>query len=169
LLAFLFVTPATAEAKNESDCNKCLYKKHAMKMYKKHDKHDKHDKKDKDKDSLKDKIFHKAHFYLEHKKDFGFSDEQIKQINDLKLTTKKSVIMKKAEIEVAALEIKSNLYYADNIDTSKINGLIDKKYDLKKEKTKTLVDAYATLKGIPTDNQKEKMKELKKKKQDDKW
>ena len=49
------------------------------------------------------------------------------------------------------------------IDTEAIDALIDKKYEIKKEKAKSMVGAYAELKGILTAEQKDKLKELYKK------
>ena len=41
-----------------------------------------------------------------------------------------------------------------------MNKLVDQKYDLKKAKTKTLVDAIAKLKGTLTKEQYDKLKEI---------
>ena len=67
--------------------------------------------------------------------------------------------MKEAEIEVIGVDIKAKLW-EDPIDVQAINALVDKKYDLKKEKTKYLIATCAALKGILTDSQKDKVKEL---------
>ncbi len=116
----------------------------------------------KGKGSLEEKISDKAHFLMKNQEELGLSDAQIAQVKDLKMNTKKDMIKRDAEIEILALDIKSALY-GDTIDTKAVNTLIDKKYDLKKEKTKVLVGAYAALKEILTKEQKEKMKDLWKK------
>ena len=90
------------------------------------------------------------------------TDEQIKKVKALKLDTKKDLIMTNAEIDVLALEIKAEMWM-DSIDLDSIDKLIDKKYDLKKGKTKSLVASYAALKNILTKGQKTKMKEIYKK------
>ncbi len=116
----------------------------------------------KDKGCLEAKFCDKAHFLMKNQEEIGLSDDQIAKIKDIKLNNKKDLIRRDAEIEILALDIKSALY-AETIDTKAVNALIDKKYDLKKEKTKALVGAYAALKEILTKEQKEKMKDLWKK------
>ena len=108
------------------------------------------------------KVFHKAHFLLKSKEELGLSDKQVKKIKDLKLEAKKDLITKKAEIEVLALDIKAKMH-EEKIDTKAINKLIDKKYELKKAKSKSLVGAYAALKNVLTKEQKKKLKGLYKK------
>lgn len=115
------------------------------------------------KNSLKEKFFYKAGLFLKHADEIGLSEEQVKQIKDLKHSTKKAYVMKKAEIEVAAIDFQAGLY--GKVDVNAMNGIIDKKYDLKKEKAKMLVKAYADLKNILSDSQMEKIKELYKEKQ----
>jgi len=112
--------------------------------------------------SLEDKFSKKAHFILKNKEELGLSDEQVKQVKDLKIKTKKNLIGKKAEIEILGLDIKAAMW-SDPLDVNTVNKLIDKKYDLKKDKAKSLVGAYAALKGLLTEEQKEKMKGLFKK------
>ena len=53
--------------------------------------------------------------------------------------------------------------HGEQIDTGAIDKLIDKKYDLKKEKAKSSVRAYASVKGLLTSEQKSKLKDLYKK------
>ncbi len=108
------------------------------------------------------KVFHKAYFLLKNKEELGLSDEQVKEIKDLKLKVKKDSITRKAEIETLALDIKAKMH-EETIDTEDINGLIDKKYELKKAKSKSLVEAYVTLKDILTKEQKKELKSLYKK------
>ena len=77
----------------------------------------------------------------------------------LKLNTKKNVIKKRAEIDVLRIEIKLKLW-EDTIDKKSINKLIDKKCEIKKEKAKALVDAYAQFKNILTEGQKKTFKTI---------
>ena len=109
--------------------------------------------------SLECKFFKKAKLMLSYKEELGLSDEQIKKIKALKLETEKSLIKTDAEIDVIALDIKAEMWM-DPLDTNAVNKLVDKKYELKKGKAKSLVAAYAELKGILTEEQKAKMKEL---------
>ena len=108
------------------------------------------------------KVVHKAMLLIKNQEELGLTDEQVKKIKDLKIATKKDVIKKKADIEILGLDIKAALW-EDTVDLNAINDLIDKKYDLKKEKTKSLVAAYVELKGVLTEEQKAKLKDLCKK------
>ncbi|MFC2092125.1 hypothetical protein ACFLTD_05070 [Elusimicrobiota bacterium] len=67
------------------------------------------------------------------------------------------MIRKKADIEIIALDIKSKMW-EDDIDVEAINGLIDKKYDIKKSKAKNLVAACAKLRSILSAKQRAKLK-----------
>lgn len=109
--------------------------------------------------SLEGKFSRKAHFILKNKEELGLSDKQIEKIKDLKIKTKKDLIRKNAELEILTLDVKSGLW-KDTIDTDAVNKLVGKKYDLKKEKAMSLVNAYAALKDTLTKEQKEKMKDL---------
>lgn len=108
--------------------------------------------------SLKEKFFHKAHHFLKSKEQLGLSDEQVSKIKSVKIDMKKDLIMKDAEIEVIAIDIKSQLW-KEEIDVNAVHALIDKKYDIKKAKTKSLVQAIADLKSVLTDKQKKTLKD----------
>ena len=86
---------------------------------------------------------------LSNKEELGLSDEQVNKVKELKMNTKKDIIRKDAEIEILALEIKSEMW-KDPADTVAVNKLVDKKYDLKKETTKALVAGCAALKDVLT-------------------
>jgi hypothetical protein len=116
----------------------------------------------KQKKGLGDKFFCKAHMILKKKEELGLSDKQVKKIKDLKIKTKKDLIRKKAEIDIIALDIKVAMH-GEKINTATVNKLIDRKYNLKKEKAKSLVGAYAMLKGMLTSGQKDKLKAIWKK------
>lgn len=105
------------------------------------------------------KVVTKAHMILKNEDELGLSDKQTTKIKKLMLKSKKDEIMQTAEIETIALDIKSKMR-EDTVDTKAINTLIDKKYELKKEKAKSSVAAYAELKNILTKEQKKKLKEL---------
>ncbi len=107
----------------------------------------------------KDKFFHKAHKILANKEELRLTDEQSAKIKALKLSTKKDLIMKKAEIEVIALDIKAQLWQ-DTVDIAAVNKLIDEKYEIKKAKTKALVAAQVALKDTLTEKQRKELKEL---------
>ena len=109
--------------------------------------------------SLDEKIYYKAKMMMKNKEELGLSESQVDQIKKLKMETKNNVIRKDAEIDILAIDIKSELW-EDKIDTAKTDPLIDKKYNLKKEKTKMLVSALAQLKAILTEDQLEKLKAI---------
>ncbi|MEW6535335.1 MAG: Spy/CpxP family protein refolding chaperone [Candidatus Auribacterota bacterium] len=111
------------------------------------------------KDSIEDKFFKKVHFIVENQDELGISDEQIAQIKKLKYDTKKAIISAEADIEIAAMDIKAALY-EDAVDIPSVMALVDKKYEVKKEKSKTIISAYIGLKNMLTPEQKDKMKEL---------
>ena len=115
-----------------------------------HDKHKMH---------ITDKFFMKAHFVLIHKDEIGLTEDQVNQIKDLKVAIKKDVIRKGAEIEVIMLDVWSELH-KKQVDISAVNTFLDKKYELKKEKTKGAASAYVKLKGILTEDQMTKVKSL---------
>ena len=116
---------------------------------------------------LDDKFEYKASLFLGKKEELGLSDEQVEAIKELKLKVSKDLIMKEAEIEVIGLDIKTAVH-KDSVDLEAINGLIDKKYEIKKAKAKLLVKSYAELKGILTKAQKDKLKNLWKEKKEKK-
>jgi len=118
--------------------------------------------------SMEDKFYKKAGFIMMNETELGLSPDQVKKIKDLKMDTKKSLIKTDAEIDLLALEIKGEMY-EDTINTDATDKLIDKKYDLKKEKTKMLVGACASIKTILTKQQRDKMKELMKKEKKEKY
>lgn len=105
------------------------------------------------------KFYKKAMMIIKNQEELGLSDEQVEKIKDLKISTKKDLIRKKAEIDILALDIKASMW-EDTIDLDAVNALIDKKYEIKKEKAKALVAACAVLKSTLTADQKKKMKSL---------
>ena len=109
------------------------------------------------KEGLDEKFMKKAHMIMMYQDELGLSDETVDGIKALKIETKKNLITKKAQIEVLAIDIKAGLY-AEKIDVEAIDKLIDQKYELKKEKAKMLVAAYAKLKGMLTEEQMDTMK-----------
>ncbi len=108
---------------------------------------------------LDEKIFYKAKFMLKNADELELSDKQVDAIKELKFATKRELVKRSAEIDLVKIDIKEKLY-KDKIDLAGINPLIDKKYELKKEKAKYLVKQYAALKGILTDKQLKELKVL---------
>jgi len=108
---------------------------------------------------LEKKVFHNFHLAIANEVELGLSEEQYEKIKTLKINTKKDLIIKRAEIDVLKIDIKAKLW-EDTIDKKGINKLIDKKYELKKEKAKALVDAHAQFKNILTEEQKKTLKTI---------
>ena len=121
-----------------------------------------YDKKESKGWGFEEKFNNKVKKIMSNAEELELSDVQLKQIKDLKIKTKKDLIRQKAEIDIIALDIKSEMYQ-DDIDKGTINKLIDKKYDLKKEQAKTVVGACADIQNILTKGQQEKMKAIMKK------
>jgi hypothetical protein len=112
--------------------------------------------------SLEEKFLNKVHFFLGNQDGLGLSDRQMVKIRILELKTRKVLIRKDAELDLIELDIKDRL--RDNtVDTVAIDKMIDHKFEIKKARAKSLVSAYAALKRLLTDEQKEKMKSLWKK------
>ena len=114
------------------------------------------------KHGLDDKLHEKTHLIFSNKEELGLSDSQVEKIKELKIATKKDIISKDASIDIMAVDIKAEMW-KDPINVDKINKLIDKKYDIKKEKMKIIVKTYADIKDILTKDQKAKLKEICKK------
>jgi len=104
-------------------------------------------------------IFHKAHFILKNQEELGLSEEQVERIKGLKIEVKKELIKRRAEIEILAVDIKAKMHEGE-IDIKAVNKLIDKKYELKKEKAKYLIKTYVELKSILTEEQKQSLKAI---------
>ncbi|MDD5019534.1 MAG: hypothetical protein PHH75_06810 [Candidatus Omnitrophica bacterium] len=105
-----------------------------------------------------DKFHMKAFYLLANADEIGLTDDQVKTIEDLKLKVKKNLIMKDAEINTLGLDIAAALK-EDEVDMKRVNALVDKKYDLKKQRTKDAIQGYIDLRGILTNEQREKLKE----------
>ena len=114
---------------------------------------------DSEKMGLDEKFTKKAHMVIANQEELGLSDEQVDQITQLKISLMKSIIEQNAAIEILAIDIQSELY-KDTIDLDKVNALIDKKYELKKQKTKDTVAAMAEFKNVLTDEQCKSLKKM---------
>jgi Spy/CpxP family protein refolding chaperone len=108
-----------------------------------------------------EKLMMKAHCLVMHQEELGLSDEQVEKIKALKYETKKQVIAQDAEIELAELDVKKAMWQ-DAIAVETVNPLVDRKFELKKEKAKMLIAAYADLQSILTAEQQKELKALKK-------
>ena len=106
-----------------------------------------------------DKIHEKAMMILANEDELGLTEDQVKNIKDLKHKTMKDMIKIDADIDVLAIDLKSAMY-EDPMDVAAVNMLIDSKYDLEKQKAKAVVAACEELRNILTAEQKQKMKAI---------
>lgn len=111
------------------------------------------------KNSVEKKFFKKIHMIYSYQEELGITEKQLDEISDLKVAFKKDLIKKDADIDVLKVDILSQLY-KDKIDIVAVNSLIDRKYELKKVKSKKAVETYAKLKGFLSEEQLDKLKEL---------
>ena len=111
---------------------------------------------------LESKFYKKAKFIMSNQEELGITDNQIKEIKKLKMDTKKDLIKVGAEIEIVKIDIMAHLW-EDKIDIAVVDALIDKKYELKKEKAKMVLSSYAYIGKSLTDEQLTKLKALCKK------
>jgi len=121
-----------------------------------------HDKDGKSGHDHGDEVYKKARIILSNKAELGLTDEQAAKVKDLSSKVKKDLIRKDAEIDIGAIDLKEEKW-KDPVDIEAVNKLIDKKYELKKDKAKYQVAAYAELQGLLTADQKIKVKEIYKK------
>lgn len=121
-----------------------------------------HGKKKGCKQGFEGKVCKKAYFLLKNEDELDLTDEQVKKIKDLKIAVKKDLITRKAELDLIKIDIQTMLH-EDKVNLEEINKLIDKKYDLKKAKSKYLIETYTTLKNTLTEEQKKELKKLWKK------
>ncbi len=112
-----------------------------------------------DKMGPEEKFYQKAFFLLSNADEIGLTDDQVEKIRTLKLKIKKNMIMEDAQIETLALDI-SEALAADQVDTKKVDSLVDKKYELKKQRTKEIIQGYLDLRGILTKDQQDKLKKM---------
>jgi len=112
------------------------------------------------KKGLEQKVCYKAKLIKKYGEEAGLTEDQIQQVKDLKYTTQKQVVEMNAKIESLKLDIWRAIY-TDPADLTKINTLIDQKYDVKRDKAKLLVDAYIQMKNIPTKEQWKQIKSAK--------
>lgn len=111
------------------------------------------------KESIDEKLFKKVKMIYLYQDELNVNDKQLDQIKELKITLKKDLIKKKADIDIVQVDIRS-LLYEDEVDVEAVNKLIDQKYEIKKTKVKKVVKSYAQLKKILTKEQIDKLKDI---------
>ena len=108
---------------------------------------------------LEKKIYHKLRLVIVNQDELNLSDKQVEKIEDLKINVKKDLIKRNAEIDLIGVDIKSRLR-DEKIDKKDINSLIDRKYELKKAKAKSLIDVLVELKNTLSEEQEKKLKDI---------
>ena len=109
---------------------------------------------------LEGKFFKKVHMLKSNQEELGLSEKQMDAISNLKLALKRDLIHYGAQIDVLKLDIQAKLREKD-VDVNDVNRLVDEKYEAKKAKSKRLVQAYADLKNVLTEDQYNRLKQLK--------
>jgi len=102
--------------------------------------------------TMTDKFFNKYQWIMDSRSEISLTDDQVSNIKSLKHEFKKDIILLEAQIDVLALDIKSAMHQ-NPIDVDAVNALVDRKYDLKKTKVKSSVEAIAKLKSEITPGQ----------------
>jgi Spy/CpxP family protein refolding chaperone len=123
------------------------------------DKGYRHGEREYEKKSIEGKFFKTIRLIYLYQDELKVSDEQLDQIKELKLALKKDLIRKKADIEVIKADIHS-LLYEDEVDVAAVNRFIDQKYEIKKAKSKMIVESYANLKKVLTKEQMDKLRQI---------
>lgn len=108
---------------------------------------------------LEGKFYNKVKFLLKNHEELALTDKQIDDIKALKYKVKKQVISKDTEIDMTKAELSEEMW-KDEPDSAVLNKLIDKKYDLKKEKAKILSQGCLDLKGVLNKEQSKEAKKL---------
>ncbi len=106
-----------------------------------------------------DKFMKKAHFFLENQKELGLSEEQAAKIKSLKMEAKKNYIRQSAEMQVFQIDIHEKMSQP-KIDLEGLNAMIDKGMAEMSTSAKASVAAYAELKGVLSEDQMAKAKQL---------
>ncbi|MFP4473358.1 MAG: hypothetical protein ACLFPX_05730 [Candidatus Omnitrophota bacterium] len=109
--------------------------------------------------SCASKVYKKADLIKEYQEKIGVSDEKVKEVRQIRSNLKKTISQKKSQVETVMVDIEDMLD-EDAVDVKKVNSLIDKKYEAKKEKMKAEVKAYADLKNALSEDQMKKLKKV---------
>lgn len=111
------------------------------------------------KQCLKEKFFHIIGDVLENYEVLGLPKEDKKKFAELKMNTKKAMIQSMCEVELIMVDMMGALWQ-NPVNTGEINKMIDKKYDLKRENMKHLVQAFASFKKMLSEEQLRKLMQL---------
>ena len=105
------------------------------------------------------KLMKKAHFYLEHQKDLGLTEDQVAVIKDLKLETKKTSIRQSAEMQIFSLDVQHKMAQTE-VDVDGISAMIDQMSAAMTASAKEILNSFVKLKAVLTPEQTARAKEL---------
>lgn len=108
---------------------------------------------------LDQKFYMMSSMVFKNAEKLGLSEEQKEAVKENKYALKKDLVRKKAEIELVCIDISSELW-KDTVNAEAVNALVDRKYQLKAEKKKAIVNAYAGLVNSLSMEQKDELKSL---------
>ena len=98
------------------------------------------------------KFMKKAKFLLSNQEEIGLSEEQIRNIKALKVDVKKLLVRQTAEMEVFNIDLYAKMS-EPKVDVEGINAMIDAATVGMVQETKTVVEKYAQLKAVLSDDQ----------------
>jgi Spy/CpxP family protein refolding chaperone len=99
------------------------------------------------------------HPMWKHLMSLGLDDKQIDALKALRSNTMKEIIKKKAEKEIAGIELK-DLLGKDPVDMKSVEAAVKKNEALKAEMFLALIKAHEGMKSILTPDQRQRLKEM---------
>lgn len=105
------------------------------------------------------KFMEKAHFIMKNKEELTLSDEQVAKIKELKLAVKKIHVRQTADMQIMFLDLDAKMS-EPKVDVDGIGTMIDQGSAGMAASTKQVVQAYADLKAVLSDEQMEKLKTI---------
>jgi Spy/CpxP family protein refolding chaperone len=109
--------------------------------------------------SGENELLMKIKMIMLHKSDLGLTDEQTDKLADIKHAVMKDVIKMEADIDIIAVDVKT-LLMKDTVDVAKIQPLVEKKYQIKKDKAMRCIQALADAKKVLTPEQIKQLKDI---------
>lgn len=105
------------------------------------------------------KFMEKAHFFLMNKDEVALTDDQVARIKELKLAVKKIHVQQEANMKLMFLDLDAKMS-EPKVDVNGINAMLDQGSAGMAASTKEVIQAYADLKSVPTQEQMEKLKTI---------
>ncbi len=94
----------------------------------------------------------KAHFFVDHQKALGLSDEQVNKIKTLKMERKKAIIRQTADHQIFMVDVTMKLHETP-LDVEGLNAMIDQATASMATAAKETVAALVELKGVLSEEQ----------------